>query len=628
MVRFTFSLIAILVIIIGVSGIAEALSGYAYYISVDIENTSEEPITTRVAIPINSEALIDGNFMKADASDVELEGGSGIEYFTARDIGSNSTYWYTDIITIPANSISKKAIWLNNPSATKDQAWIASSDDSVTISDSDTLDITSNFTIEADCDFVSGSDGYIVNKPDAYYLKVVNNTLTGGAYITPLRDFNSSNSDGYLLNYDSSFSVARTAPSAIFSSTGSTNTIISTSYTSSLWYFRKSYFYFDTTTIPDGATINSAILKLYCKIDDSNTDFDVIITNGQPTYPHDPLQLGDYNYTYYSGNGGSINTSELSAPGWFEIDMNATGRGWINKEGTTKLMLLTSFDYNNDDSHPEVNSLVTYTNDASAYYRPKLSISYSVANPSATEVSTAISPDTDYNIKLTYDNNNLKLYLNDTEQDSYSNAGSIVTNSNNMTALDFDGRIDNLKIGNTSIADPTWCLDYSFEPTQISSDTISDQSGNGNDATYTLAGNPEDITVTVYELTLGQAAEASYSSEDMALGLVTEAPPQPSNFYGAEDDWGNLPGSEVLDELIGESGLPTDFIYLFFICVALVTIGYFVYSLTKDMFTVGVIGVMTLAFCATVFPSFGWVMLPIYLIVALAMIVMQRQVNF
>jgi len=58
-----------------------------------------------------------------------------------------------------------------------------------------------------------------------------------------------------------------------------------------------------------------------------------------PTYPHDPLQVGDYNKSNYSGVGGVLSTDDFSITSYNYLTLTATGRGWINKTGMTKLCL-------------------------------------------------------------------------------------------------------------------------------------------------------------------------------------------------------------------------------------------------------------------------------------------------
>ena len=111
----------------------------------------------------------------------------------------------------------------------------------------------------------------------------------------------------------------------------------------------RSFLFFDTSVIPQNATIINAYLKGVWSPDLSQieTEFDIIIQDGQPTYPHNPLILGDYSKNHYSNNGGSINTQTLkdTLPNVdFSITLNSNGKAWINKGGITKLCLRSSRD--------------------------------------------------------------------------------------------------------------------------------------------------------------------------------------------------------------------------------------------------------------------------------------------
>lgn len=110
----------------------------------------------------------------------------------------------------------------------------------------------------------------------------------------------------------------------------------------------RSFVYFDTSAIPALATIDSAALSLKLIHDFSNTtDFNVTIQSGMPTYPHDPLVTGDFYYNWYSGDGGSRNTTELGADEtYWNITMSETGLTYIQQGGTTKLCLRSSDDIN------------------------------------------------------------------------------------------------------------------------------------------------------------------------------------------------------------------------------------------------------------------------------------------
>jgi len=152
---------------------------------------------------------------------------------------------------------------------------------------------------------------------------------------------------------------------------------------------------FDTSAIPVGATIISAIIYLYCWNSAEGTawfvagyggkllciaDFDIVVQNGQPTYPHIPVVEADYNYTYYSGDGGSVNTADINEGSFNTITLNSTGRNWINKGGITKLLLRSQRDIDStpDVTEPRTISFISSDFTSPSGYIPKLVITYTI----------------------------------------------------------------------------------------------------------------------------------------------------------------------------------------------------------------------------------------------------------
>ena len=109
----------------------------------------------------------------------------------------------------------------------------------------------------------------------------------------------------------------------------------------------RGFVYFDTSFIPDNATISSAKLKLYGISYYSSTRY-IRVLSGQPTYPHDPIQMSDFNQTLYPLTyGGSINANVWTAYGAYQdIGLNSTGIDWIQKGSgaQTKFCLRNSDD--------------------------------------------------------------------------------------------------------------------------------------------------------------------------------------------------------------------------------------------------------------------------------------------
>ena len=624
--------IAVTIMFLMPVGNAYALDGYDYYVPIDITNGSGAEITGRMVFTVNASGLIDGYYMQGDVGDARLVDGT-TEPFMATYLSSSAASWYTDRITVPANSVVRRNLWMGNETATRDQEWIADAADTVTVTDAASLDVTGNLTISADVNIASipAGDTYIVNKSGAYWLKVGgNDTITAGIRVGGNITFYSSTSDGEI--YGSSVVSAVAARDA---ATGTLKDAVAAAWVGQhfavgTYYTNRGFLFFDTSGLPDSTVVTSAAVNLYGSSDQSATDFNIQVQDGTPTYPHDPMVVGDYDKTHYSGDGGSLNTASWSVGAYNNIALNATGRGWIDMTGTTKLALRSSRDINADDQvGPEYVEFYA-TEQGGTANDPNLTLTYYAD----IEVSATIAEDTDYSVKVTYDGSDLKLYVDSVEQDSESFTSSILTNANNMTILDFDGRIDDLMIGNTSVAAPTWNLNLQFEPTQISNNTISDQSASSNDASFSLAGNPAGITVTVYELTAASVAEATAATTETVTGLFTTAPPEPTNFYPATDDWGNLPGADLLEDLTTASGseaserIPLDFIWLATIAFGLVAIGYFIYHHSKHTLPVAIIVTVGLVFCAATIPSFGgWMLVP-YLIVAISALISERQYGY
>ena len=188
--------------------------------------------------------------------------------------------------------------------------------------------------------------------------------------------FTTSTSDDDVWDFSSFYSIVHDMTSGSISS-NATSFTVGQYLPPGTYVIYRSYVFFDTSAIPDGATIDSAILSVNIQADYSDTDFNVQIQSGAPTYPHDPLAAGDYYYQHYSGDGGSRSTSEISGVGYWNITLSATGEGWISKTGATKLCLRSSNDINS--VAPSGNEYVQISErEQGESYVAKLYVEYSV----------------------------------------------------------------------------------------------------------------------------------------------------------------------------------------------------------------------------------------------------------
>jgi hypothetical protein len=146
----------------------------------------------------------------------------------------------------------------------------------------------------------------------------------------------------YLANANANYTTCRNAASA---SSGYTDYVnVYQVLDGGTYSVSRGPLVFDTSTIPAGSVVTSCLLYLYAQNVYAGA-CNIVIQSGQPTYPHDPVVLGDFDYSRYSGDGGSKDATSFSPYGhWGYITMNSTGRGWIQCGGTTQLILRTSTD--------------------------------------------------------------------------------------------------------------------------------------------------------------------------------------------------------------------------------------------------------------------------------------------
>jgi len=205
-----------------------------------------------------------------------------------------------------------------------------------------------------------------------------------------------SNKDGLLTATAASFQIAHDAATGtVYDSEDNVSFGMISDATT--WVLYRGFLFFDTSSLPDNAVITEATLSIYYKDKsiDTGYDFDIIIQSGQPTYPHDPLETGDYLYSHYSGDGGSINSSTLTSSQYYDITLNSTGRGWINKTGTTKLCLRSSKDI--DETGIPSNTLSRvgiWAVEGGASSRAKLVITYAIVPTVTTQAVSAIGETT------------------------------------------------------------------------------------------------------------------------------------------------------------------------------------------------------------------------------------------
>jgi hypothetical protein len=321
----------------------------------------------------------------------------------------------------------------------------------------------------------------------------------------------------------------------------------------------RGYVYFDTSAIPDSATIASATLYLYGQADNSTTDFNLNIQSGMPTYPHDPLVAADFNTTYYSGIGcDPYNTSGFTIAGYNAITLSATGLTWISKTGTTKLCLRSDEDVSASPPSGDEYVTVYAAEQAGTANDPYLVVNYTTAT--ATPAATCSSGL--HIVKTTLSGGTLSLQIDSEAPVTVALAGSIPNNGNNWSFLT-NGSVPYMEyhkiwIGGTAPADLKQHIVYERDT------TFGDLTANNNDATPTFrtTSSDADVSVTFQNFKPIEAAEYTGTGEETPE-MLTTVPDEPEEMYGSEEGGSeNIPGAELINPLLEEADIPTDFFWI------------------------------------------------------------------
>jgi hypothetical protein len=138
--------------------------------------------------------------------------------------------------------------------------------------------------------------------------------------------------------------------------------------------------------------------------------------------------------------------------------------------------------------------------------------------------ASALTANTDYDILATYDGATMTLVVNNATTTT-AQTGSISTSATSIAFTGADNSLvymDRMRLGDTSIASPTYQLDLSFEPNEMDqgqagnsgnswtwTGNVYDQSSNALTGTYTFVRDTTNIAVTAGPVTTTAAAAAA-----------------------------------------------------------------------------------------------------------------------
>jgi len=202
--------------------------------------------------------------------------------------------------------------------------------------------------------------------------------------------------DGYLYaKTDAHWSVAREAAIADVKDTAGDTIRVGVAYIDpplpgNKYRYYRGFLYFDTSSLPDNATVTAATLKIYLvgnlKIQETGIKVILFHAGSRPT---DPLSLSDFDLNFYASGGADDITVYTGQSGYQVFTFNATGCGWINLTGKTTFCLRTEQDVS--PTLPNLYMLADfYSADKGVGYRPVLEVTYGVKPTVSTDAASGV----------------------------------------------------------------------------------------------------------------------------------------------------------------------------------------------------------------------------------------------
>jgi len=455
-------LLALILFCIVAVPIFAAYSDCAYYITVTVSNNSSTSYPNlRVVYDVNPASLVAGGYMQVDADDVYLMNESTGLSSTALNMTGDGVHWL-GVVNAPAHSNQQLRLYTGWVAAAgRNQTWCANSGDMGTVADSASLGIATNLTIEAliNSTNTTGTSN-IFSRTSSYWLDIVNGSYSFGftnSTTSVIKDSTSAGGSGlgsgiYGMDWQSANFTA----------------------TSSYWSTGVSLYFRSKTGAPAGNFDVSLRLTSSGKPSGSNLVYGSILAN---SVTGSSWATVTWQVPYYIASGTlySIVASVPSGDGSNKLT-------WGYNAGTANYC--TSTDSGSTWAYATIGATV-------AYRMYSGGVAY-VTTPATTSVWQTV--------KGTYNGTRIAIYLNGVSQNVTGAVGTIL-DATSVACLEFDGLIDDLRVGSGSVVTPTWVATYLFEAAQANSGQIMDQSGNGNTITYTLAGMPSGTGTAVGSLT-------------------------------------------------------------------------------------------------------------------------------
>jgi len=353
--------------------------------------------------------------------------------------------------------------------------------------------------------------------------------------------FYSTTSDGYAYRGDASYANAHgDTGSSTYSTCYSSYDFlyIANSWTGDYYYVRRSFLYFDTSSLGTGTEVSTSTLTLYgsAKQQDDSGHANLYIVEGIQA---DPFTIDDFDAERNkTTSGGSIDYTSFNDTYYNDIDLNSTGISWISVTGTTKFCLRVSGDINNS-TPTGYNNCKAYSNEKGTDdykdYRPKLYVEYST-NQAPTVDSVSL-------------NGGNAIILNEATTKSVSATGTVSDTDTYSDISSVQGKLYRSGVGSGCATDNSNCYEDTSCATSSCSGNTCDYSCDYNVQFYAEPTDSGTYSgqnwVAWVKVTDSQSASSTATSTGVELNTLQSLDVSASISYGSVSADANSTGDHT-----------------------------------------------------------------------------------
>lgn len=247
--------------------------------------------------------------------------------------------------------------------------------------------------------FEYDSAGNLINNNNRSFVwdwagRLTQASITSGTGSTGNQNYFPTSGDGSIYYSNSNWATTRTAAAGTQASATATTFTVGSSKASNKYRIDRGFLSFDTSSLPDNATVTSAKLKLFVTAkannDNDGDDWLTIVQGMQPSAK--TLTASDYDLAgLINGPVEGIDSSErkditnVGTNAQVIFNLNQNGKNWISKIGVTKFALREGHDVLNSvfvGSNGQANKLVMSSGEYSGTAKdPVLEIVYTLPSP-------------------------------------------------------------------------------------------------------------------------------------------------------------------------------------------------------------------------------------------------------